>query len=40
MVPKSTHIVKEEDQSKIIDLMGIIDKHDDVNRVHSNFLIN
>ena len=40
MVPKNTHIVKEEDQNKIIDLMGIIDNHDDVNQVHSNFLIN
>jgi len=39
MVPKSTQSVKEEDQEKIINLMELIDNHDDVNQVYSNFLI-
>ena len=39
MVPKSTQSVKEEDQDKIINLMELIDNHDDVNQVYSNFII-
>jgi len=39
MVPKSTQTVKEDDQDKIINLMELIDNHDDVNQVYSNFLI-
>ena len=39
MVPKSTQAVKEEDQDKIINLMELIDNHDDVNQVYSNFII-
>ena len=39
MVPKSTQAVKEDDQDKIINLMELIDNHDDVNQVYSNFLI-
>ena len=39
MVPKSTQAVKEEDEEKIINLMELIDNHDDVNQVYSNFLI-
>ena len=39
MVPKSTQVVNEEDQEKIINLMETIDNHDDVNQVYSNFLI-
>ena len=40
MVPKSTQVVNEKDQEKIINLMETIDNHDDVNQVYSNFLIN
>ena len=39
MVPKSTQAVKEENQEKIINLMEMIDNHDDVNQVYSNFSI-
>ena len=39
MVPKSTQTVKEEDQDKIINIMELIDNHDDVNQVYSNFII-
>ena len=39
MVPKLTQAVKEEDQDKIINLMELIDNHDDVNQVYSNFTI-
>ena len=39
MIPKSTQAVKEEDQEKITNLMELIDNHDDVNQVYSNFLI-
>jgi len=39
MVPKSNQEVKEEDQNKIINLMELIDNHDDVNQVYSNFII-
>tara|TARA_B100000579_G_scaffold426454_1_gene433711 strand:- start:962 stop:1693 length:732 start_codon:yes stop_codon:yes gene_type:complete len=39
MVAKSTQEVKEEEQEKIINLMEIIDNHDDVNQVYSNFSI-
>jgi len=39
MVPRSTQTVKEEDQDKIINLMELIDNHDDVNQVYSNFII-
>ena len=39
MVPKSPQTVKEEDQDKIINIMELIDNHDDVNQVYSNFII-
>ena len=39
MIPKSTQTVKEEDQDKIINIMELIDNHDDVNQVYSNFII-
>jgi len=39
MVPKSTQAVKEENQDNIINLMELIDNHDDVNEVYSNFII-
>ena len=39
MVPNSTQTVKEEDQDKIINIMELIDNHDDVNQVYSNFII-
>ena len=39
MVPKSTQVVNDKDQEKIINLMDLIDNHDDVNQVYSNFLI-
>ena len=39
MVPKTTQAVKEEDQDKIINIMELIDNHDDVNQVYSNFII-
>ena len=39
MVPKSTQAVRREDQEKIINLMEMIDNHDDVNQVYSNFSI-
>tara|TARA_Y100001970_G_C14183429_1_gene831128 strand:+ start:944 stop:1675 length:732 start_codon:yes stop_codon:yes gene_type:complete len=39
MVPNSTQAVKEENQDKIINLMELIDNHDDVNQVYSNFMI-
>lgn len=39
MVPKSAQTVKEEDQDKIINIMELIDNHDDVNQVYSNFII-
>ncbi len=39
MVSKSNQAVKEEDQDKIINLMELIDNHDDVNQVYSNFTI-
>ena len=39
MAPKSTQTVKEEDQDKIINIMELIDNHDDVNQVYSNFII-
>ena len=39
MVPKSKQAVSNEDQSNIIQLLELIDNHDDVNQVFSNILI-
>ena len=39
MVPKSKQAVSNEDQANIIQLLDLIDNHDDVNQVFSNILI-
>ena len=39
MVPKSKQAVSNEDQANIIQLLELIDNHDDVNQVFSNILI-
>ena len=39
MVPKSTQEINEDDEEKIINLMEMIDNHDDVNNVYSNFIL-
>ena len=39
MIPKSKQAVSNEDQANIIQLLELIDNHDDVNQVFSNILI-
>ena len=39
MVPKSKQAANSEDQANIIQLLELIDNHEDVNQVFSNFLI-
>ena len=39
MVPKSKQAVSNQDQANIIQLLELIDNHDDVNQVFSNILI-
>ena len=39
MVPKSKQAASNEDQANIIQLLELIDNHEDVNQVFSNFLI-
>ena len=39
MVPKSKQATSSEDQSNIIQLLDLIENHEDVNQVFSNFLI-
>ena len=38
MIPKSTQEIDGDDQVKIVNLMEMIDNHDDVNNVYSNFI--
>ena len=40
MSPNSLQSVDIEDADKVLNLMEIIDNHDDVNQVYSNFSIN
>ena len=39
MIPRSKQVVSNEDQANIIQLLELIDNHDDVNQVFSNILI-
>ena len=39
MSPNSLQSVDIEDADKVLDLMEIIDNHDDVNQVYSNFFV-